>query len=124
MNEHTAELVPGPEEFWDYCPVEDVVAVIGGKWKPSILLRLRSAARRFNEIQRLMRGCSARMLALHLRELESDGLIQRVVDGSSPQRVEYSLTELGHALTPVLDAMAQWGLRHGRRRHVAAALSV
>src|SRR4051812_18971994 len=115
-------MTPGTKEFWDYCPVEDVVGVVAGKWKPSILLRLRSATRRFNELQKLMSGCSPRMLTLHLRELETDGLIRRTITVSSPPRVEYSLTELGHALTPVLDTMAQWGLRHGRRRHLAATL--
>jgi len=105
-----------------FCPVEDTVAVIGGKWKPLILFHLRSGARRFNELQRLLSQSSARMLALHLRELEADDLIRRTDHHEVPPRVDYTLTEKGRSLTPVLDAMADWGLQFGARRDLAATL--
>lgn len=91
------------------CPVETTLGVIGGRWKPLILYHLRGGPRRFNELRRLMPKVTQRMLTQHLRELESDGIVTRVVHAQVPPHVEYSFSGKGRTLWPVLDAMAEWG---------------
>lgn len=86
--------------------------VIGGKWKPLLLWNLSQATRRFSELQRLMEGITQKMLTQQLRELEDDGLISRKVYPVVPPKVEYSLTEYGKTLQPVLNAMSKWGSNH------------
>ena len=94
----------------DHCPVDTALSVLGGKWKAMILFHLRTGPKRFNALRRLMPSVTQRMMTAHLRELERDGMVLRVVDASaSPPAVEYSLTELGSSLTPILTAMAEWG---------------
>src|SRR6185436_2195108 len=90
-------------------PVEITLSVIGGKWKPVILYHLRKKTCRFNELRRLMPGVTHKMLAQQLNELERDNLIHREVFDEMPLRVEYSLTEFGRSLTPILEAMSRWG---------------
>lgn len=92
-----------------YCPVEATVDVAGGKWKPLILFHLMSGAKRFGQLRKLSGDISQRSLTLQLRELETDGIVFREVFAEVPPRVEYSLTELGQTLCPVLQAMKQWG---------------
>jgi DNA-binding HxlR family transcriptional regulator len=92
------------------CPVEMTVSVIGGLWKPLILFALLEKRRRFGELSRLIPGATQRMLALQLRELEADGVVNRIAYAEVPPRVEYELTNLGHSLEPVLLALHQWGL--------------
>ncbi|WP_413581902.1 winged helix-turn-helix transcriptional regulator [Bdellovibrio sp. HCB288] len=92
-----------------FCPVTKTMQVIGGKWKPMILYNLLSGQKRFNELQRLSGGPSARVLTLQLRELEEDKVIKRHVFDQIPPRVEYSLTPKGKSLGAVLETMAQWG---------------
>lgn len=94
------------------CPVTKTMQVIGGKWKPMILFHLMSGTKRFNELQRLSGGPSARVLTLQLRELESDKIIKREVFEQIPPRVEYSLTTKGKTLNSILDMMARWGMAH------------
>ena len=94
------------------CPVEGALACIGGKWKGLIVLRLLIRKRRFNELLRSLPGCSQRMLTNQLRELEADGLVDRKSFGEVPPRVEYSLTEMGRELEPVLKAMCAWSQQH------------
>lgn len=94
------------------CPVTKTMQVIGGKWKPMVLYHLMSGAKRFNELQRLSGGPSARVLTLQLRELESDKIIKREVFEQIPPRVEYSLTKKGKTLSSILDMMAKWGMEH------------
>lgn len=93
----------------DHCPVEVTLSAIGGKWKALILYHTMSKSRRFNELHRLIPRVTQRMLTQHLRELEADGILRRDVHAQVPPHVEYSLTEKGKTLVPILDAMAAWG---------------
>ena len=97
------------------CPVETTLAVIGGKWKPLILWSLKTGVWRFGELQRLVPGVTRKMLTQHLRELERDGIVARKVYGQVPLKVEYSLTEYGRTLRPLLKELCDWGKRHERR---------
>lgn len=90
------------------CPVSRTVAVIGGKWKPSILYLLHRGPTRFNALQRALPGITQRMLTLQLRTLEGDGIVTRTVHPSVPPQVEYALTPLGESLSPVFDALMDW----------------
>jgi DNA-binding HxlR family transcriptional regulator len=90
------------------CPVEAALDLIGGKWKSIILFRVLEETRRFNELRRLMPGLTQRMLTNQLRELEQDGLISRKVYAEVPPKVEYSMTEFGKTLEPVLLTLKQW----------------
>lgn len=92
-----------------YCPVRTTLEIIGGKWKVLILYHLDTETHRFNELQRLLTGITQRMLTLQLRELEADGIVHRKVYPQVPPKVEYSLTEFGRTLMPVIQAMHHWG---------------
>lgn len=94
------------------CPVAFTVDVIGGKWKALILFHLMSGTKRFNELRRLMPDIAQRMLTLQLRELETDQVIHREIYREVPPKVEYSLTELGNTLMPLVRAMREWGAVH------------
>lgn len=104
----------GPSE--QGCPVEYTLSVIGGKWKGIILYHLmKRRVVRFNEFRRYCPTMTQRMLTLQLRELEQDGVVHRKVYQQVPPKVEYSLTELGQSLTPIIQAMKQWGETHRSR---------
>ena len=90
-------------------PVEITVDLIGGKWKVLILWILKDAIFRFSELKRKMPNITQKMLTQQLRELESNGLIYRKVYAQVPPKVEYSLTDLGKTLLPILRAMHKWG---------------
>ena len=94
------------------CPVEAALEVIGGKWKGVILYHLLLKTMRFNEIRRLMPEISHRMLTKQLRDLEAHRLISRKIYPEVPPRVEYSMTEYGKTLAPVIHALQVWGTRH------------
>jgi len=94
------------------CPVEAALDRIGGKWKGLIVFRLLERTYRFNELRRTLPGCTQRMLTNQLRELEADGIVHREIYPQVPPRVEYSLTELGRDLEPMVRAMCAWGQRH------------
>jgi DNA-binding HxlR family transcriptional regulator len=91
------------------CPVEVTLEVIDGKWKSLILWHLKTQTRRFAELRRLMPSITQRMLTQQLRELEADGVVARKVYAVIPPKVEYSLTDLGNSLRPILDQMCEWG---------------
>ncbi|MGN1102786.1 MAG: winged helix-turn-helix transcriptional regulator [Huintestinicola sp.] len=91
------------------CPVETTLMLIGDKWKVLILRDLRSGTKRFGELKKSVTGISQKVLTANLRRMEENGLLTREVFPEVPPRVEYTLTELGHSMEPILDAMAQWG---------------
>ena len=92
------------------CPVTFTLEKIGGKWKPLILYQLMDGVKRYGQIRKAVPGITEKMLIQHLRELESDGLIIRDVKPVVPPHVEYRLSADGVTLTPILTAMAEWGL--------------
>lgn len=92
------------------CPVETTLSFIGEKWKVLILRDLFTGTKRFNELKKSLTGITQKMLTQQLRELESDGIVKRTVYPVVPPKVEYSLTELGLSLRPVIDSMKNWGL--------------
>lgn len=91
------------------CPVEATIQLIGGKYKAVILWHLMNKTLRYNEIHKLIPKATDKMLAQQLRELEKDGLINRKVYPVVPPKTEYSLTEFGKTLTPILDELCNWG---------------
>lgn len=99
-----------------YCPVEITLDAIGGKYKPIILFHLLKGTRRYKELQREIPGVSQRMLTLHLRGLERDGLVERRVYPETPPRVDYSISDFGRSLEPVLHAMNDWGIAQTQAR--------
>jgi DNA-binding HxlR family transcriptional regulator len=95
------------------CPVEAVLSLIGGKYKPIILYHLRiEGTFRFSELKRFMPQITQKMLTQQLRELEVDGLVHREVYPVVPPKTEYSITEYGKTLKPILLAMCDWGNEH------------
>lgn len=91
------------------CPVETTLTLIGDKWKVLILRDLLTGIKRFGELKRSVGNVSQKVLTAKLRDMEESGLLTRKVYAEVPPRVEYSLTELGHSLRPILDAMSDWG---------------
>lgn len=91
------------------CPVSATIQLIGGKYKSLILWHLYSQTLRYNELRKLIPEATAKMMTQQLRELENDGLVNRKVYPVVPPKVEYSLTELGNSLFPILEAMYNWG---------------
>lgn len=91
------------------CPVATTVALIGSKWKLLIMRNLLSRPWRFNELKKDLDGISQKVLTDSLRSMEADGLLTRTVYPEVPPRVEYTLTELGYSLRPILEAMRVWG---------------
>lgn len=91
------------------CDVAATVQIIGNKWKLLIIRNLLIRPWRFNELRKSLDGVSQKVLTDNLRQLEADGIISRTVFPEVPPRVEYSLTELGQSLKPILDAMEHWG---------------
>ncbi len=94
------------------CPVEAALAIVGGKWKGIILFYLRSDTRRFNELRRLIPGITQRMLTKQLRELEAHRIVHRKIYRQIPPKVEYSLTNFGRTLAPLLEALEDWGAEY------------
>lgn len=92
------------------CPVETTLSIIGDKWKVLILRDLFTGTKRFSELKKSLEGVTQKMLTQQLRELEQDGIINRKVYPVVPPKVEYSLTELGESLKPVIDSLANWGV--------------
>lgn len=91
------------------CPVETTLTLISSKWKVLILRDLMTGTKRFGELKKSLGQVSQKVLTAQLREMEEDGLLTRTVYPEVPPRVEYTLTELGYSLKPILDAMWVWG---------------
>lgn len=91
------------------CPVETTLLLISDKWKVLILRDLLQETKRFSELKKSLGQVSQKVLTSQLRQMEASGLISRTVYAQVPPRVEYSLTDLGRSLKPVLDAMVCWG---------------
>jgi DNA-binding HxlR family transcriptional regulator len=94
------------------CPIMATIAMVSDKWKVLIICKLRENTLRFNELRRELKGVTQRVLTHQLRELEADGLVTRQVFAEVPPRVEYSLTELGRTLVPVLQHLEIWAEEH------------
>lgn len=117
---HTGVTTSGPREPvivcetpQDECGVRDVLDRLGDKWSVYVIVELASGVRRFKELQRrIPGGVSQRMLTLTVRRLERDGLVHRTVYPTVPAQVEYELTELGHSLTHLVKALADWSIEH------------
>lgn len=97
------------------CPVETTLMLIGDKWKVLILRDLMPGTKRFGELKKSIGSVSQKVLTAQLRDMEEKGLVSRKVYAEVPPRVEYSLTELGKSLEPVLDAMRIWGEDYKRQ---------
>lgn len=94
------------------CPVATTVALIGSKWKLLIMRNLQMRTWRFNELKKDLDGISQKVLTDSLRSMENDGLVVRTVYAEVPPRVEYSLSELGKSMYPIIDAMGEWGRQY------------
>ena len=91
------------------CPVETTLMLIGDKWKVLILRDLMDGTKRFGELKKSIGTVSQKVLTAQLRDMEEKGLLTRKVYAEVPPRVEYTLTETGYSLKPILDAMSAWG---------------
>lgn len=102
----------------DNCPVETTLDLIGGKYKALILWHLSEKTLRFSELRKVISRATPKMLTQQLRELEAQALIRREVFPIIPPKVEYSLTDLGKSLMPVLMAMRDWGAGYMRTKNL------
>lgn len=101
----------------DQCQFVAALDSIVGKWKPIILYQLlQGKPLRFNELRRLLPDITQRMLTLQLRELEEEEIVKRVIYPQIPPKVEYSITEYGMSLSPILETLHQWGVTHVERK--------
>lgn len=94
------------------CPVQTCLNFIADKWKVLIIRDLLTGTKRFSELKKSLGPVTQKMLTQQLREMEADGLIHRKVYAVVPPKVEYSLTEFGLTLTPVINSMREWGLEY------------
>ncbi|SDX93212.1 winged helix-turn-helix transcriptional regulator [Eubacterium barkeri] len=94
------------------CPVETTLTLIGDKWKVLVLRDLMGGTKRFGELKKSIGSVSQKVLTAQLRAMEESGLVNRKVYAEVPPRVEYTLTETGYSLKPILDSMWDWGLQY------------
>lgn len=104
-------------ESYENCPVEATLDLIGGKYKTLILWNLSGGKLRFSQLQQRIKKATPKMLTQQLRELESQSLVHREVFPVIPPKVEYSLTETGRSLMPILVAMRDWGVNYLRKNN-------
>lgn len=97
------------------CPVETTLTLISDKWKVLILRDLMSGTKRFGELRKSIGHVTQKVLTSQLRQMEESGLLTRTVYAEVPPRVEYTLTELGYSLKPILDAMWDWGTEYKKK---------
>lgn len=96
------------KDLVSYCPIEEAMQVLSGRWPALLVYYLKDGSRRFSDLKRDNPTVSHKMLSFELRKLESAGVVQRTQFQGYPLRVEYSLTEGGRALLPLIDALGQW----------------
>ncbi|MEN9302778.1 MAG: hypothetical protein RL264_1207 [Bacteroidota bacterium] len=106
MERKTKEFTPGN------CPVVFCMNIIGGKWKPSIIHMIRTDRNRYSILLKNITEISKQTLTNQLRELETDGIIERIIFPEIPPRVEYNITEYGKTLLPIIDSMYEWGRKN------------
>ena len=97
------------------CPVETTLLLIGDKWKVLILRDLVGGTKRFGELKKSIGSVSQKVLTAQLRDMEQKGLVERKVYAEVPPRVEYTLTDTGYSLKPILDAMDDWGKEYKQK---------
>lgn len=97
------------KEELPFCPVATTVDLIGNKWKLLIMRELLTGTKRFNEMHKAISGISQKVLTENLRKMEEDGIIDRKVYAVVPPKVEYSLSDLGDSLRPIINSMSDWG---------------
>jgi len=102
-------VLPGRQYI---CPVEATLDVIGGKWKGVILYHLMTGTKRFGELRREIPSVTQQMLTAQLRELEQAGVVYREVYREVPPKVEYSLTDFGRTIAPIVNLMYDWGVHY------------
>lgn len=102
----TKEFIPGN------CPVVYCMNIIGGKWKPSVIHMIRTDRNRYSILLKNITEISKQTLTNQLRELEADGIIERIIYAEIPPRVEYKITAFGETLLPIIDNMYKWGIQH------------
>lgn len=117
--ETTREIAEKPARELPACPVETTLMLISDKWKVLILRDLMPGTKRFSELKRSVGHVTQKVLTAQLRQMEERGLVARTVYPEVPPRVEYSLTELGRSLKPVLDAMWDWGENYKSKNAVS-----
>ena len=100
------------------CPVEMTLQLIGNKWKILILRDLLTGTKRFGELKKSVTGITQKVMTSNLRDMESSGLLTREVFPEVPPRVEYTLTDTGYSLEPILDSMYSWGENYKRNLDV------
>ena len=101
----------------ELCRVDDALDILVGKWKPLILLHLlKEGTQRFSELKRSLPEITQKMLTKQLRELEEEDIVERKVYAQVPPKVEYSITEYGRSLEPILVNMHEWGLNHQKHK--------
>lgn len=112
VDEYEDSEVQTGDEYQVCCPVSDTIGIIGGKWKVIIIYHLTDTPKRFNELMRDIPAITQRMLTMQLKELARDGIVHRHDYREVPPKVDYSLTEQGRTLIPLLEAMHAWGEQH------------
>ena len=113
-NKTAAATAPTPPVL-PACPVETTLTLISDKWKVLILRDLLSGTKRFGELKKSLGHVTQKVLTAQLRQMEESGLLTRTVYAEVPPRVEYTLTELGYSLKPILDAMLVWGENYKKK---------
>lgn len=113
--EDIQKIAATPAKDLPACPVETTLTLISDKWKVLILRDLMPGTKRFGELRKSIGHVSQKVLTAQLRQMEESGLLTRTVYAEVPPRVEYTLTELGYSLKPILDAMWSWGEEYKAR---------
>jgi DNA-binding HxlR family transcriptional regulator len=114
INNKEQVVVINGKEF--HCAMDVTMNYIGGKWKTVVLWYLMEGKKRFSELRKLIPNITEKMLSLQLKNLESDGIVERKVYNEIPPRVEYFLTDFGKTLIPILEEIALWGRGHAKAK--------